>query len=273
MIKEAKGRYEEEMTKKMREKDNRGKDMWKDINRLSGRDVKETDDLEVYEGNRRMEDEEAGKMVEKQWKGQFKDGRRDLTPIHSGYWNGESVEEIEKIYEIDNKEKEEKNEKTLIKHEKPVFDELAWNDEIKKIKTGKSSGPGKMKNEFFIAMDKEENCKRIMIQCFNNVIGGGNIPEIWNTSRIRLIKKTLKRGVKRTEKDYRPIALTPVSYRIMMSFIRKDVEKHLVRNGVIKWNQVGFTEGGRAEYNHFTLQYIIEMAWKKGAVDSDGTRF
>ena len=59
----------------------------------------------------------------------------------------------------------------------------------KKIKTGKSSGPGKMKNEFFIAMDKEENCKRIMIQCFNNVIGGGNIPEIWNTSRIRLIKK------------------------------------------------------------------------------------
>ena len=101
-------------------------------------------------------------------------------------------------------------------------------------------------------MDKEENCKRIMIQCFNGVIGGGNIPEIWNTSRIRLIKKTLKRGVKRTEKDYRPIALTPVSYRIMMSFIRKDVEKHLVRNGVIKWNQVGFTEGGRAEYNHFT---------------------
>ena len=189
LIKEAKGRYEEEMTKKMREKDNRGEDMWKDINRLSGRDVKETDDLEVYEGNRRMEDEEAGKMVEKQWKGQFKDGRRDLTPIHSGYWNGESVEEIEKIYEIDNKEKEEKNEKIWIKHEKPVFDELAWNDEIKKIKTGKSSGPGKMKNEFFIAMDKEENCKRIMIQCFNNVIGGGNIPEIWNTSRIRLIKK------------------------------------------------------------------------------------
>ena len=69
--------------------------------------------------------------------------------------------------------------------------------------------------------------------------------------------------MKRTEKDYRPIALTPVSYRIMMSFIRKDVEKHLVRNGVIKWNQVGFTEGGRAEYNHFTLQYMIEMAWKK----------
>ena len=54
MIKEAKGRYEEEMTKKMREKDNRGKDMWKDINRLSGRDIKETDELEVYEGNRRM---------------------------------------------------------------------------------------------------------------------------------------------------------------------------------------------------------------------------
>ena len=69
--------------------------------------------------------------------------------------------------------------------------------------------------------------------------------------------------MKRTEKDYRPIALTPVSYRIMMSFIRKDVEKHLVRNGVIKWNQVGFTEGGRAEYNHFTLQYMIEVAWRK----------
>ena len=49
----------------------------------------------------------------------------------------------------------------------------------------------------------------------------------------------------------------------MMSFIRKDVEDHLVRNNVIKWNQVGFTEGGRAEYNHFMLQYIVERAWKK----------
>ena len=49
----------------------------------------------------------------------------------------------------------------------------------------------------------------------------------------------------------------------MMSVIRKDVEKHLVRNGVIKWNQVGFTEGGRAEYNHLALQYVVERAWKK----------
>ena len=71
-------------------------------------------------------------MVEKQWKGQFEDGRRDLTPIHSGYWNEESVEKIEKMYEIDNKEKEERNEKIWIKHEKTVFDELAWKDEIKK---------------------------------------------------------------------------------------------------------------------------------------------
>ena len=48
-----------------------------------------------------------------------------------------------------------------------------------------------------------------------------------------------------------------------MSAERKYVEKHLVRNGVIKWNQVGFTEGGRAEYNHFALQYVVERAWKK----------
>ena len=44
----------------------------------------------------------------------------------------------------------------------------------------------------------------------------------------------------------------------MMSFIRKDIEDHLTRNGVIKWNQVGFTAGGRPEYNHFALQYTVE---------------
>ena len=48
-----------------------------------------------------------------------------------------------------------------------------------------------------------------------------------------------------------------------MSFLRREVEEHLERNGLIKDNQTGFTEGGRAEYSHFVLQYLVDKAHQR----------
>ena len=76
---------------------------------------------------------------------------------------------------------------------------------------------------------------------------------------MRLIKKIQKP----TAKDFRPITITNISYKIYMSFIRREVEYHLEINDMTKDNQVGFTEGGRGEYNHFILQYIIDKACQK----------
>ena len=41
------------------------------------------------------------------------------------------------------------------------------------------------------------------------------------------------------------------------------MENHILQNGMGKDNQIGFTTGGRTEYNHFILQYLVERAHKK----------
>ena len=70
-------------------------------------------------------------------------------------------------------------------------------------------------------------------------------------SRTILIKKCNKPRVK----DYRPMVVTDISYKILMSFIKKVIEEHLKVNGMGKDNKVGFSEGGRTVYNHFIIQY------------------
>ena len=224
LIREEKGKYEMEITRRIKEKGNRGKDMWKDINRLSGRDVKEKDILEVYENDKKLEDKEAEERVDKQWKGQFKDGKRELTPIHSGVWRREKIQETIDMYRREDEEKERRGEERWIIHEKLKFDGVMWEEERKKLKAGKAAGPDMIKNEIFIAMENDERCKKGMIQSYEGIMSKENIPDSWNHSRIKLIPKPVSKKKKRTEKDFRPVALTPTSYRIMMSAVRKDVE-------------------------------------------------
>ena len=45
-----------------------------------------------------------------------------------------------------------------------------------------------------------------------------------------------------------------------MSFIREKIEEHIRKNNLTKDNQVGFTGGGRIEYNHMMLQYIVDKS-------------
>ena len=53
-------------------------------------------------------------------------------------------------------------------------------------------------------------------------------------------------------------------YNILMSFIKKKTEEHLKKNGMSKNNQIGFSEGGRTEFNIFVLQYLVGGAQRIG---------
>ena len=48
-----------------------------------------------------------------------------------------------------------------------------------------------------------------------------------------------------------------------MSNIGEEMEEHIEKNKLTKGNQVGFTGGGRTEYNHFVLQYLVDKAIRK----------
>ena len=64
-------------------------------------------------------------------------------------------------------------------------------------------------------------------------------------------------------KDLRPIAITNISYKLYMSNIGEEIEEHIEKNNLTKGNQIGFTGGGRTEYNHFILQYLVDKAVRR----------
>ena len=56
-------------------------------------------------------------------------------------------------------------------------------------------------------------------------------------------------------KEFRPIAVTSVGYKLYWGYIREVIEEHIIKNGMEKYNQIGFTkEGG---WNLITSFYNI----------------
>ena len=84
-------------------------------------------------------------------------------------------------------------------------------------------------------------------------------PKGWKKTRTKLIKKVQKPR----PKDHRPIAVAEISYKILMSYLKKEIESHIEMNGLAKVNQIGFCKGGRTEFNHFIILYLVERAVRR----------
>ncbi|CAL4201470.1 unnamed protein product [Meganyctiphanes norvegica] len=105
------------------------------------------------------------------------------------------------------------------------------------IKKKKAPGPDKLEGEIYKGLVKSEVCNEVMLDCLNGVLETEDVPESWTQSRTKMIKKKKKTG-NPTWKDFRPIALTNVSYKIFMTHIREQIEKHLKINNLVRDNQV-----------------------------------
>ena len=259
LIRDAKNKYEIKMTKEIKESDNRGKNMWRHINKLSERDQRDKDILEVYEDGKKLRIEEAKNKLGNFWQKLFESEKKELTPLNSGKWNENKIEEITDLYEKENEEARIKGEKIWILQPKPKFMKDNWIRETNKLRDKKAAGTTKIKGEMYKIMTENKTCSEAMIDSLDNVINEKDIPESWKNSWMKLIKKVKKPTVK----DFRPITITNISYKIYMSFLRKEVENHLEINGMTKDNQTGFTEGGRGEFNHFMLQFLVEKAYQR----------
>ena len=66
-----------------------------------------------------------------------------------------------------------------------------------------------------------------------------------------------------TETELRPIAKTDVSYKILMSLIGREIEKHIAKNKIGKFEQAGFTNGGNILDNLFILRECVEETYRQ----------
>ena len=59
--------------------------------------------------------------------------------------------------------------------------------------------------------------------------------------------------------DPRPIALTDVSYKMVMKVVKEEIERHLEKSGMVGWEQAGFTKGR----DFLILAKCVHQAYKK----------
>ena len=207
----------------------------------------------------KLDREEAIGKLRETWYQIYKTGEKELTPIGSGDWKEDKIEDIKKEYRKRMEKDREEKGKIWKEGKKVKYTETTLKNGLEGLKEGKAAGPDKVKAEVYQKLGKSQICREVMRENFDKVIDMKEIPNSWKKTKTRMIPKKNKPQAK----DLRPIAITNISYKLYMKKIGEDIEEHLEKNEIIKGNQIGFTNGGRTEYNHFVLQYIVEKAYKK----------
>ena len=96
-------------------------------------------------------------------------------------------------------------------------------------------------------------------QCLNKIVKEGRIPEEWKITVTNLITKVKKIA---QISQLRPIALSNFSYKMLMSILRDEIDKHIKENNWEMERQTGFTKGCRLEDNLLVLKYCINSSFK-----------
>ena len=149
-------------------------------------------------------------------------------------------------------------ERTTGKMDKVKITEEKVRNELKKIKRGKAAGPDGLKGELYIPIADSKKGLTALTNCLRNELEKSDKPQSWKTSRTVLLEKKAKP----TAKDYRPVALTDVSYKLYMALLRNEIESHINESDARMEEQAGFTRGSRIEDNLAILKHLIEDARK-----------
>ena len=258
--------HEIKITNEIKNDYNKGKKIWENINILRGKEKIRKENKFYNEEGKVMEPEEARDKVNKYWGSLAKIHKFEITEKERDEIKQKMQEETNKKMDEEVEYNEEhlstvmKTENEIAPMKRVVITKEKVRETIKKMKNNKAAGPDGIKPEIFKEIGKSDICTETIAKCFNREIESKNKPSGWKESVTILIPK----GVPKPKvKDYRPIALTNMSYKLFMSLIKDEIENHIKRNHLMKENQTGFTKGGRLEDNIFTIQYIAERACRK----------
>ena len=267
LIREGITNYEIKITNEIKEDGNSGRKLWENINKLIGRKTKEEGEMKVYnEQEQELNEKEMKREVTKYWK-EYHKGKNEISQV----WNKENhIKELNKKKENLNAEpgfmilpggifKIEQTEQIINPMTLKEIGTEAMGGELEKLKCNKAPGPNLLKPELYKEIGKSTFCTEVMANLYDNQFYSEEVPESWKESKTKLIAKKKKPTVK----DFRPIALTNISYKLFMSLIKNQIEEHLTENNLVKYNQTGFTKGGRMEDNLFILQHLVGKSFKR----------
>ena len=110
---------------------------------------------------------------------------------------------------------------------------------VRKLKPGKAAGCDMVRGEVLKAIAEDDHLIGVWEGGLNVFFTDEEIPSSWVTSNTKLIKKVDKPSVK----EFRPIAITSVGYKLFFGVIGDSIEEHLINNKLVWDNQIGFTRG------------------------------
>ena len=126
------------------------------------------------------------------------------------------------------------------------------------MKNGKATGIDGISAEIMKFLIRDEEIKKYAVRCFNNAIKE-KINENWLISKTKMLPKNKRPKIL----EFRPIAVTVNSSKILCSIMREKIEDYLKEKKIKYENQYGFTKGGRPDHCLYTLDYIATRTYKR----------
>ena len=243
MVRDLKGAWEAMKTKEARDSRDHGKTTWRVIRELQGK-TRMDEKAFVYIDGEKCDVETVWDKIVDSWSCQFqKRGNSALSTWEGGWGPGLRESYMLDIKSMDNLKEhldmaKDGNLTEVMKWEEIGVDEVV--DRVKNLKNNTAAGPDRVKGGLLKEIIKDEGLCKIFAESFKGICEMAELPDSWKTTNTSLIKKTAKPGIK----DHRPIAVCSVGYKLFWAAARHRMEDQLIRYGLVKENQFGFTNGG-----------------------------
>ena len=232
MIMNAKGEYENEKVKELREKGEEGSKDW----------------YRFLRGEKCAD----GRVSELLVNGDRVNDRKDIANAIKEFWENISNMNIDGMNE---RELELKIETKDLRSLDNVIQRTEIERVLKGLKNGKATGMDGIPYEFY--KHGGERIVDMLWSLFKEVWSEERVPQKWNESRVILLHKGGHKS-KKELKNYRPIALNDTIGKIFCMCLNERVREAVERNGVLGEEQNGFRVNRRGEDNIFIVREIIE---------------
>ena len=127
-------------------------------------------------------------------------------------------------------------------------------DNIKELKSGKAEGIDGITNEMI--QNTGPLARKMILEMFNNVMTGAQIPSDWKIGDIVLI---LKKPPRTDINNYRPITLISCVSKLLTKILAKRVSTAVGKEDIIGPEQSGFRPHRSCSDNIFILNSILEF--------------